>query len=202
MGGDAEGGEPQPAVVEEEPQPAAVEGEPPAVIDVGVRRLQLDSEDDRSLCAQFACGDEEWEIQVSDFIARKLWLPGRAAEHVVLAIDRGTGRIFGFGAWKHTTVELPQRDEPVEVIRICYFGVAEEFKGAVDSEGRRWASRLYTVVESEALADSGSPNMPIELFCDGRNERGLRFWTGASRGFEVIGQGYGELLRLVRVPPG
>jgi hypothetical protein len=45
------------------------------------------------------------------------------------------------------------------------------------------------------------PRPVLELFCDRRNDRGLRFWTGERRGFEVIGSGYGELLRLVRKPP-
>lgn len=179
------------------------EEEPPRVLEVRVRRLNLDSEDDKALCAGFDCGSEEWEVQVSDFITRKIWLPGRDPEHTLLAIEEQTGKLFGFGAWKRLTVELPQRQEPVPVARVCYFGVATEFKGAVDTDGRRWASRLYSTLEGDVRSqDPSSPRVPFELFCDQRNARGLRFWTGQKRGFKIIGSGYGELLRLVRVPPG
>jgi hypothetical protein len=34
--------------------------------------------------------------------------------------------------------------------------------------------------------------MALELFCDSRNERGLRFWTSDRRDFEIIGPGYGD----------
>jgi hypothetical protein len=179
------------------------EEEAPRVIAVRIRRLRLDSDDHRALCANFDCGSEEWELQVSRFISRTIWLPNREAEFTLLGVEEEeTGHLFGFGAWKHTTVELPQRDNPVPVIRICYFGVAEEFKGAVDADGRKWASRLYSTVEDNARKHPESTlDMPLELFCDRRNERGLRFWTSDRRGFVVIGPGYGELLRLVRMPP-
>jgi hypothetical protein len=174
----------------------------PRVIDIRVRRLRLDSDEDRALCQDFDCGGEEWEVQVSRFITRTIWLSGRDAEVTLLGIEQESGQLFGFGAWKHTTVELPQREEPVPVIRICYFGVAQEFKGTVDADGHRWASRLYSTLEGDARRHPESTlDMPLELFCDRRNERGLRFWTGDRRGFEVIGPGYGELLRLVRTPP-
>lgn len=110
--------------------------------------------------------------------------------------------MFGFGATKITTVELPQREAPVPVVRVCYFGVASAFKGAVDADGRKWASRLYSTVEADARTQPGwMPGMPFELFCDRRNERGLRFWTDRKRGFEIIGDAHGELLRLVRMAP-
>lgn len=182
---------------------AGAEENPPRVLEVEVRRLRLDSEADKALCAGFDSGSEEWELQVSDFIARKIWLPGRDPERTLLAIERDTGMLFGFGAWKPLTVELPQRDKPIPVARICYFGVATEFKGAVDANGRKWASRLYSTVEDDVRRQNPSaPSMPFELFCDQRNARGLRFWTGEKRGFKNIGPGYGELVRLVRVPPG
>lgn len=181
---------------------SSAEEEPPSVLEVTVRRLRVDSEEDKALCAQFDCGSEEWELQVSDFIVRKVWLPGRDPEHTLLAIDKQTGKPLGFGAWKVLTVELPQRQEPVHVARVCYFGVATEFKGAVDTEGHRWGSRLYSTLEEDVRSQTlSAPNMPFELFCDRRNDRGLRFWTGQKRGFEIIGPGYGELLRLVRMPP-
>jgi len=178
------------------------EEQPRLVPDVRVRRLRLDSEDDKTLCEGFDCGQEEWEHQVSDFIIRKIWLPGRDPEHTLVAIEAEAGALLGFGAWKHQTVELPQRPEPVAVVRVCYFGVALEFKGAVDADGHKWASRLYSTLEDDARAhESSTPDMPFELFCDRRNERGLRFWTSEARAFEVIGPGALELLRLVRVPP-
>lgn len=170
-------------------------------LEVNVRRLRLDSAEDKALCATFECGAEEWETQVSDFIARKLWLPGRDPERTLLATEAVSGSIFGFGATKLTTVELPQRPEPVPVIRVCYFGVATAFKGAVDADGLKWASRLYSTVEADARSQPGAASAPLELFCDGRNQRGLRFWTDPKRGFEVIGAAYGDLLRLVRMPP-
>jgi hypothetical protein len=166
---------------------------------VRVRLLRLDDPADEALCAGFECGNEEWELEVSDFLNRKIWLKGREPERTLIAIDEESGRIFGFGAWKHTTVELPQRPDPVEVIRICYFGVDSAFKGAVDDQGRRLASVLYATVEADALSKSAD-GTPIELFCDARNERGRRFWTGAKRGFQIVGAGYGHLLRLVRRP--
>jgi hypothetical protein len=178
------------------------EEETPRVIVVRIRRLRLDSDDHRVLCATFDCGSEEWEVQVSRFISRTIWLPGRDSEFTLLGVEEESGRLFGFGAWKHTTVELPQREKPVPVIRICYFGVAEEFKGAVDADRRKWASRLYSTVEGDARKHPESTrDMPLELFCDRRNARGLRFWTSERRGYVVIGPGYGELLRLVRTPP-
>jgi len=177
------------------------EDDPPPALEVTVRRLKLDSAEDKALCATFSCGSEEWEVQVSDFITRKLWLPGRDAEHTLLAVEAGSGLMFGFGATKVTTVELPQRPDPVPIVRVCYFGVASAFKGAVDTDGRKWASRLYTTVEADARSRAPSPDVPFELFCDRRNERGLRFWTDTKRGFEVIGAAYGDLLRLVRMPP-
>ena len=175
----------------------------PLVPDVHVRRLRLDSDEDRALCAEFECGDEEWELQVSRFITRTVWLPGREPERVLLAIDGETECLLGFGAWKHTTAELPQRDDPVRLVRICYFGLATAFKGAVDPEGRKWASRIYSTLENDARHDAASEaDMPFELYCDRRNRRGLRFWTKAPRSFRIIGRGYDHLLRLVRLPPG
>lgn len=182
---------------------SAAEEKPPRVLEVRVQRLRLDSDEDKALCAGFDCGSEEWELQVSDFIARKIWLPGRDPEHTLLAIEAQARKLFGFGAWKPLTVELPQRQEPVPVARVCYFGVAAEFKGAVDAHGRKWASRLYSTLEEDAhIQNPSAPNMPFELFCDRRNAHGLQFWTSQKRGFEIIGPGYGELLRLVRMPPG
>jgi ribosomal protein S18 acetylase RimI-like enzyme len=179
------------------------EGEAPRVVDARVKTLDRDSEEDKAPCEAFECGSDEWEVQVSRFITRNIWLPRKEPEHVLLAIDRASGDLVGFGAWKHTTVELPQQPEPVRIVRICFFGVASEYKGAVDNEGRRWASRLYSTVEAEARKDPETTlDMPFELYCDRRNERGLRFWTGAPRSYEVVGPGYAELLRLVRRPPG
>lgn len=168
----------------------------PQVIDVEARRIRSEDED---ACADFSCGSEEWHRDVSDFLTRKYWQPGRQQEHTIIAFVARTTSVFGFGCWKHTHAEVPQRPEPIPVIRLPYFGVNEPYQGARDEEGRSWAGRLYRTLEDDARADPESlPTMPIELYCDRRNLKGLGFWQ--SRGFEVVREAWGDLLQLLRVP--
>lgn len=172
-------------------------GAQPLIFDaLDARRIRPE---DRALCATFNCGDDEWHRDVSDFLTRKFWQPGRPQEATILAFVPGAESIFGFGCWKHSHTELPQRAEPIPVIRIPYFGVDVRYQGARDAEGHSWAGRLYRTLEEDAKAHvASSPGMPIELFCESRNERGLRFW--GARGFQVVGHAYGDLLQLLRVP--
>lgn len=171
----------------------------PEVASLAVRSL-LDN--DQPLCQPFACGDAEWEREVSDYLRRKFWLPGRTREDVLIAFVEGADDVFGYGAWKATRVELPQRDEPVPVIRVCYFGVDSRFQGARDPDGRSWAGRLYATVEQRARSASPEAGaMPLELYCHQENAVGRRFWE--SRGYRIVDPNYlagGMYLQFLRVP--
>ncbi len=168
----------------------------PTVTGLDVRRIRPE---DQGACRSFSCGEEEWHLDVSRFLTHRYWQPGRQQEQTIIALLAGTATIFGFGCWKHTHAELPQRVNPIPVIRIPYFGVHEDYQGAKDAEGRGWAGRLYATLENDALGHPESaPDMPIELYCDRRNEPGLRFWC--LRGFRYVRDAQGDLLQLVRVP--
>ena len=50
------------------------------------------------------------------------------------------------------------------------------FLFSVDGDARKSAGRLYSTVEHDARSHRESTlDMALELFCDSRNERGLRF---------------------------
>jgi hypothetical protein len=120
----------------------------------------------------------------------------------LLGFETESDGLFGFGVWTHAEAVWPGEDETQTVIRVPWFGVTRELQGARTSQGHSCAGVLYATVEADAVGHAGSvPGMPVELFCDERNERGLRFW--ARRGFIEIGTADGaeHLKRLVRVPP-
>jgi hypothetical protein len=161
--------------------------------------------DDEPRAQTFSCGDGPWHKDVADYLSRKYWLPGRKREEALIALIPDTDDIFGFGCWKHTVVELPQRPEPLRVIRICYFGVDRRFQGAREpATGQSWAGRLYSTLETVARSHPDSdPSMPAELYCDHRNAQGLAFWQSGRRGFKIVDPDSlagGAYLQLVRIP--
>lgn len=173
---------------------------PPEIASLTARAIRPD---DEAACQTFSCGVEEWQEDVNDFIIRKFWLPGRTQEETVIAFPEGRDDVFGFGAWKHTHVDLPQLDAPIPVIRIVYFGVDRRFQGARDPQTEKsWAGRLYATVESAARAHPQSTaGMRIELYCDHRNDGGIGFWQ--SRGFVIVDPerlAGGRYLQMLRVP--
>jgi ribosomal protein S18 acetylase RimI-like enzyme len=94
--------------------------------------------------------------------------------------------MVGFGCWKHRT-----RDDGERVIVIAYLALDQQFFGAVLPGGTKIADALYATLEADALADPNSTaDMPIDLFCDTENARGITFWR--RQGFEILGQTNGK----------
>ena len=125
-------------------------------------------------------------------------MPPERRPDVVLAFDAESGDLYGYGAWAHARANFEGQAQ--SVIRIPRFGVDRRFKGSVDSEGNKCAGTLYATLEEHARShEDSSEAMLIELFCDERNERGLRFWR--ARGFrylETVESPSGRYQRFVR----
>jgi GNAT superfamily N-acetyltransferase len=176
------------------------EGAParPEVAALQIRRLQPAHKD---ACQGFSCGNEEWQREVSDYLTRKYWLPGRSQEEALVAFISGTEDIYGFGAWKHTHAE--HEGERIPVIRVAYFGVDTRYQGARDAAtNQSWTGRLYATLEQQARTHPQSTSdMRFELYCDHRNEDGLEFWQ--SRGYQIVHPAQlvaEKYLQLLRVP--
>jgi hypothetical protein len=137
---------------------------------------------------------------VARYLTTTYWLRPDRRGRTIVAFEQGTDDLFGFGVWRHMEVTWPD-GSPGRVIRVPWFGVQTEHQGAVDAAGNKCAGVLYSTLEADALQHENSePDMLVELFCDARNERGLRFWS--RRGFIDIGpfEEAPHLRRLIRAP--
>jgi hypothetical protein len=106
-----------------------------------------------------------------------------------------TDDLFGFGVWLDREMTLAD-GSAIAVIRVPWFAANQRFHGERDSAERSCAGSLYSTLETRARLQLG--DRPVELFCDERNERGLRFWC--RRGFTDIGTAIGaeHLRHLLR----
>jgi hypothetical protein len=115
-----------------------------------------------------------------------------------VAFPTDRSELFGFAVWSHLEAAWGEQGTRL-VIRVPWFGVDQRFWGERDSEDRSCARRLFATLEGDARSHEDSTDeMPIELFCDERNDRGLRFWSRL--GFEDIGtaDGAAHIRRLIR----
>lgn len=119
------------------------------------------------------------------YISEYYWNEGERAEPGLIALDADSGKMVGFGTWTYVR-NLPQAGSEL-VIRIAYFGVDQGYQGSLTTDGEHTASVLYSTLEQDATKNPHStPDMPLELLCHHKNERGLRFWE--RMGYVSLGQ--------------
>ena len=152
---------------------------------------------DQALFQSFDCGSEPYETAISRFIKTDYWsMPQDERPSILLGVCEHSGEPVGYGAWIRAEADLA--GDVVEVLRVIRFGVDSRHKGRIDeATGLTYAQTLYEAVEARSVEDLGE--LPIELFCDTENRRGLRFWK--RRGFtalDTVGGGQRRYRRFIR----
>jgi Acetyltransferase (GNAT) family len=138
--------------------------------------VQPITDDDRDLCSSFACGDEPWEREVTEFITETYWKGGRPPSERTLLAFTEDGEFVGFGTWKFRELTAGGHDYG-RVIDIAWLGLTSRFKGEVDHDGHKLATRLYAALDDDARqAPEATEDMATHLVCDERNLRARAFF--------------------------
>lgn len=101
----------------------------------------------------------------------------------VVGIDTDTEALVGFGTWLHRAVHLPTGRELA--IGIEWLGVDTAYQGQRTEEGPSIATTLFETLERRARGNSlSTPDMPLVLEVDARDEHAQGFWRHL--GFEFV----------------
>jgi len=150
---------------------------------------RLSEKDDIS---SFHCGDEAWQVEVSDFLKEDALIQQQQGLNVTW-LCRLEGELVGYTSLVASRIELKSlfdwtahlglgevKLRYVPCMLIGRFGVV------FNAHGRGMGTSMLSFVRGAALTSSLGLRL-LTLDVDKRNAKGLKFWT--TRGFIVIWEG-------------